>query len=165
MSASNPKESSNNSNNANIPNASNSGFVSSYLLYLLAAASEAASKQFHARVREMGLRVPEWRVVACLHDQDGLMVTQLAHFALMEQSRLTRIIDQMETRGLVDRRSDEGDGRRVRIYLTDEGQAISAQLVTAAKAHEKQLLKSLPKEDAAHLKPALIALLNSLEAS
>lgn len=159
MGASKPK------NNSNISNASNSGFVSSYLLYLLAAASEAASKQFHARVREMGLRVPEWRVIACLHDQDGLMVTQLAHFALMEQSRISRIIDQMETRGLVERHNDEGDGRRVRIYLTGEGQAIGAELVTAAKAHEKQLLKSLPKEDAAHLKPALIALLKSLEGS
>ena len=159
MGASKPK------NNSNISNASNSGFVSSYLLYLLAAASEAASKQFHARVREMGLRVPEWRVIACLHDQDGLMVTQLAHFALMEQSRISRIIDQMETRGLVERHNDEGDGRRVRIYLTGEGQAIGAELVTAAKAHEKQLLKSLPKEDTAHLKPALIALLKSLEGS
>ena len=33
-------------------------FVDTYLLYLLAAASERASAQFHARVRQDGLRVP-----------------------------------------------------------------------------------------------------------
>ena len=33
------------------------GFVSDYLLYLLAAASDVASAQFHAQVRKAGLRV------------------------------------------------------------------------------------------------------------
>jgi DNA-binding MarR family transcriptional regulator len=144
-------------------NPNTTGFVSSYLLYLLASASESASKQFHVRVREMGLRVPEWRVMACLYDQDGLMITQLAHYALMEQSRITRIVDQMETRGLVVRRNDKGDGRRVRIYLTGEGQSLSAELVDAAKTHEMQLLEGLSSKDAANIKPALMALLSSLE--
>ena len=31
-------------------------FVNNYLLYLLAAASEKASEQFHAKVRKAGLR-------------------------------------------------------------------------------------------------------------
>ena len=72
-----------------------SGFVADYLLYLLAAASEAASAQFHDKVRKAGLRVPEWRVLASLHDSDGAMITNLAKIALAEQSRLTRIIVQM----------------------------------------------------------------------
>ncbi len=153
-----------NGNKAKTATGASSGFVSSYLLYLLAAASEAASEQFHLRVREMGLRIPEWRVMACLYDQDGLMITQLAHYALMEQSRITRIIDQMATRGLVVRRNDNVDGRRVRIYLTEDGQALSGELVEAAKTHERQLLKGLSTEGAKNLKPALKALLSSLQA-
>jgi DNA-binding MarR family transcriptional regulator len=140
-------------------------FVSSYLLYLLAASSEAASHQFHVRVRELGLRVPEWRVLACLFDQDGLMITQLARFSLMEQSRMTRIIDQMEKRGLVVRRSDKGDGRRVRVYLTDEGQKLSEQLVGEAKDHETSLLSALSPADAERIKPSLLRLLDSLNSS
>ena len=88
---------------------------------LLAAASEGASAEFHAKVREQGLRVPEWRVLAILVEQDGAMITRLAKFALMEQSRLTRIIDQMIERGLVRRAPDREDGRRVRIWLTPDG--------------------------------------------
>ena len=60
-------------------------FVNNYLLYLLAAASEKASGQFHAKVRKAGLRVPEWRVVACLYDSDKMMITELAELSLMEQ--------------------------------------------------------------------------------
>ncbi|TYC69081.1 MarR family transcriptional regulator [Stappia sp. BW2] len=137
-------------------------FVSSYLLYLLAASSEAASHQFHARVRELGLRVPEWRVLACLYDQDGLMITQLARYSLMEQSRMTRIVDQMEKRGLVVRKSDEGDGRRVRVHLTEAGQKLSSDVVEEAREHERTLLSALQEVDAERIKPSLERLLDSL---
>ncbi|MGX1500315.1 DNA-binding MarR family transcriptional regulator [Labrenzia sp. MBR-25] len=137
-------------------------FVSSYLLYLLAASSEAASHQFHIRVRELGLRVPEWRVLACLYDQDGLMITQLARYSLMEQSRMTRIVDQMEKRGLVVRKSDEGDGRRVRVHLTDAGQKLSSDVVEEAMEHERTLLSALNQADADRIKPSLERLLASL---
>lgn len=141
------------------------GFVSDYLLYLLAAASEAASGQFHATVRQAGLRVPEWRVLACLFDRDGAMITQLARIALVEQSRLTRIIAQMDDRGLVSRRGDPQDRRRVRVFLTTKGQDLAADLVEKARAHEAGLLKILQDSDGARLKPALRSLLGTLAPS
>lgn len=137
-------------------------FVSGYLLYLLAAASEAASAQFHARVREEGLRVPEWRVLACLHDRDGAMVTRLAQFALIEQSRLTKIIAQMEERGIVTRRGDPEDRRRTRVYLTPEGRALAEALVAEARRHEADLLNILAGSDGARIKQALRALIDRL---
>ena len=143
--------------------AAQDGFVSSYLLYLLAAVSDRASAQFHAHARKHGLRVPEWRVLACLMDEDGAMVTRLAHLSLMEQSRLTRIIDQMAARGLVSRRSDPIDGRRVRVFLSDEGRRLAAQLIEDARAHELSILAGLSTEDAQALKPVLQKLLGGLD--
>ena len=139
-------------------------FVQDYLLYLLAAASDAASAQFHVQVRAAGLRVPEWRVLGCLHDDDGAMITHLARVALAEQSRLTRIIVQMEKRGLVRRKSDPSDGRRVRVYLTAEGRALADRLVAEARRHEASLLAWLRDHDGDQLKPTLRALLAKLEA-
>jgi DNA-binding MarR family transcriptional regulator len=131
------------------------GFVPNYLLYLLAAASAAVSAEFHEQVRARGLRVPEWRVLACLNDRDGQMVTQLAALALMEQSRLTRIIDQMAAKGLVRRRSDAADRRRVRVYLTPEGRQLAEELVVAAKTHEAGILDQLGADEARMLKDVL----------
>lgn len=138
------------------------GFVSDYLLYLLAAASEAASDQFHAHVRAQGLRVPEWRVLACLTDEDGAMVTHLARLALIEQSRLTKIIDQMDAKGLVTRKGDAEDRRRVRVWITEAGRRLADTLVADARAHEAALLKALEGGDAARIKPALRALIAEL---
>lgn len=137
-------------------------FVSNYLLYLLAAASEAASAQFHEQVRQHGLRVPEWRVLACLVDRDGEMITRLAEFSLIEQSRLTRIIDQMDERGLVARRSDEQDKRRVLVYLTAKGRTLASKLVVQARQHEDEVLATLSNGDGKTIKRTLRALIDVL---
>lgn len=137
-------------------------FVPGYLLYLLAAASDAASAQFHAHVRAEGVRAPEWRVLACLNDRDGAMITGLARFALIEQSRLTKIIIQMEERGLIRRQGDPVDRRRVRVHLTEEGRALAERLVAAARIHEQELLRMLEGGNGARIKLALSSLIERL---
>lgn len=139
-------------------------FVDSYLLYLLAAASEKASGEFHAHVRRSGLRVPEWRVMACLFDNDHRMITELADLSLMEQSRMTRIVEQMQSKGLLSRAPDPEDRRRVRVSLTERGRDIAEGLVADARAHEATLLSALADTDASRIKLVLKALLERLDA-
>ncbi|MCC5987596.1 MAG: winged helix-turn-helix transcriptional regulator [Pararhodobacter sp.] len=137
-------------------------FLGDYLLFLLAAASASASAGFHAIVRQNGLRVPEWRVLACLHDRDGQMVTRLAALALMEQSAMTRVIERMEERSLVTRRSDPRDRRRVRVFLAPDGRALLEALLNLARDQEAQVLACLPPEQRRALKPMLASLLAAL---
>lgn len=137
-------------------------FLGDYLLFLLAASSAAASAGFHAVVRAHGLRVPEWRALACLHDRDGQMVTRLAALALMEQSAMTRVIERMEERGLVLRRGDARDRRRVRVHLAPAGRALARDLVARARRHEAEVLALLPAEQRPLLKPMLAGLLAAL---
>ncbi|MEM8742736.1 MAG: MarR family transcriptional regulator, partial [Pseudomonadota bacterium] len=78
------------------------------------------------------------------------------------QSRLTRIVDQMAARGLVTRRADPRDGRRVRVHLTEAGRALAARLTADARAHEARLLARLTEDDAARIKPMLQGMLAGL---
>lgn len=137
-------------------------FVDGYLLYLMAAASERASASFHAIVRQHGLRVVEWRVLACLSDRTAIATTELAEKSLCEQSRMTRILDQMVEKGLLERSLDNQDRRRIRVSLTQDGQNLADILVAAARAHEARLLAELADTDAARIKPMLEALLKQL---
>ena len=130
-------------------------FLDDYLLFLLASVSAAASEEVHAIVRAHGLKVPEWRVLACLHDRDGQMVTRLAALALMEQSRLTRVLERMDERGLISRRGDADDRRRVRVHLTAKGAALAQNMVAQARAHEARTLALLPVARARQLKATL----------
>lgn len=133
-------------------------FLDDYMLFLLASVSAAASEGFHAIVRDRGLKVPEWRVLASLYDSDGQMITRLAALAMMEQSRLTRIVERMDERGLVARSDDKADRRRVRVFLTDKGRALARDMVAEARDHEARLLALLPSGEARHLKRLLLKL-------
>ncbi len=131
------------------------GFVPGYLLYLLAAASAAASGVFHDEVRRRGLRPVEWRVLACLNDADGQSIGALAAVTLFEATRLTRIVDQMAAAGLVRRGIDPDDRRLRRVWLTEAGRSAAADFVAAARAHEDALVAALGTAEAARLKALL----------
>ena len=69
----------------------------------------------------------------------------------------------MEERGLVTRKGDPQDGRRVRVYVTEQGRALADTLVPEARSHEQGLLAKLNQSDGICLKSALRALLDTLE--
>jgi DNA-binding MarR family transcriptional regulator len=130
-------------------------FVEDYLLYLLARASHAASSGFHARLKELGVPVPVWRVVATLHGAPGgETVGALAAACLMQQPTMTKLLDRMAEDGLIARHRE---GRQTRITLTRAGAALARRLVREAQAHEAGLLA----RHAEHA-PALKALLRGI---
>jgi len=131
------------------------GFVPNYLAYLLARASVVVSGEFHARLKDWNLSVPEWRVLACLMDVEGLSVGELAAMALMKQPRLTKVLDRMEAEGLVERRGTAADRRRTPIHLTPKGRATVKPVLRAARTHEATLLKQFTDDERAVIKHAL----------
>lgn len=135
--------------------ASKPRFVEDYLLYLLARASHAASSGFHAQLKERGVAVPVWRVVATLHGADaGETVGALAEACLMQQPTMTKLLDRMAEDGLVTRRRE---GRQTRILLTKAGERLAADLIPEARRHEAALLARH-----AEAAPALKALLRGI---
>ena len=127
-------------------------FLPDYLLFLLATASAAGRAEFHAMARARGLRVPEWRVLACLHDLGRASVSELARLALLEQSRLTHLITRIEARGLVKRHRGTKNRRSVLVTLTEDGAALAADLVAQARTHEQSaVIDQLGQADTAKL--------------
>ena len=135
-------------------------FVDEYLLYLLARASSEVSAQYHARLKQHGLQVPEWRVLASLSDGDGMTVGELAARALQRQPTMTKIINRMEISGLIERRQGASDRRQVRIHITPEGRRRIDRALADAKAHETDVLSDYGPKEAALLKSMLQALID-----
>lgn len=136
-------------------------FARNYLAYLLARASFIVSGEFHAALKNWDLSVPEWRVLACLMDVEGLSVGELAAMALMKQPGLTKVLDRMARDELLTRRGTSDDRRRVTIHLTAKGRARVKPAQRAAKAHEAELMSQFTGEQRATIKSALELLINS----
>ncbi len=138
------------------------GFVDNYLLYLLARASDQASRQFHAYVKSQGLGVAEWRVLASLSDGPKT-VGELAARTLYQQPSLTKVVDRMTADGLVARQRDTRDGRVVWVRATAAGQRIVDDLRPMAEAHEDQVLTRYSAAERAQLKRLLKQLIARTE--
>mgnify|MGYP003627334890 FL=1 len=134
-------------------------FVDDYLLYLLARASSEVSAQFHADLKQYGLQVSEWRVLASLSDGDGMLTGELAARALQQQPTMTKTIDRMVRSGLVTRRRGAPDRRQVRVYITPEGRRRVENALAAAKRHEAEVLSEYSREEADRLKSMLRTLI------
>jgi len=143
------------------PALASDSFARNYLPYLLARASFNVSGAFHARLKQWDLSVPEWRVLACLSDVEGLSVGELAAMALMKQPGLTKVLDRMESDGLLKRRNTSRDRRRVTLHLTAKGRARVKPVQKAALEHEASVLSRFSEDERATIKYALDLLIDS----
>ena len=81
-----------------------------------------------------GLNLSQYRVLDLLDIEDGQRLTTLSQRLLLAKSTITRIIDQLESDGLVRRGIDADDRRAQRVCLTDSGAAL---LVRAREVYKE----------------------------
>lgn len=75
-----------------------------------------------------GVHAGQQFLLACLWKEDGLTPGELARRLGLSAPTVTRTTARMELSGLLERRSDETDGRLVRVWLTDAGRGLEAEL-------------------------------------
>ncbi|WP_349580832.1 MarR family transcriptional regulator [Sulfitobacter sp. NFXS29] len=81
-----------------------------------------------AEMAALGLTTPQMRSLAVLSVTDGILIRELAVYAVVQQSTLSRALDALVRDGLVRRETDAADSRATRVYLTDKGQEAYARL-------------------------------------
>jgi DNA-binding MarR family transcriptional regulator len=62
-------------------------------------------------------------------------------------SRLVILIDELEERGLVERRADPADRRSYALHLTDQGRDALKSIGRLAREHQEALLASLSSDE------------------
>lgn len=76
----------------------------------------------------LGLTTPQMRSLAVLSVTDGILIRELAVYAVVQQSTLSRALDALVRDGLVRRETDAADSRATRVYLTAKGGDAYARL-------------------------------------
>ncbi|MFE7844245.1 MarR family winged helix-turn-helix transcriptional regulator [Microbacterium sp. NPDC057407] len=87
----------------------------------------------------------------------------LADHTLVTTGGLTKRVDRLEARGLVERRVEASDARRRLVRLTPAGRDLIDRAFTAHLANEHRLLDELGSADAAALEPILARWLTLLD--
>lgn len=73
------------------------------------------------RLRPIGVDVPSWRVLASLHEDTYLSISEIAEFSTMRLNTTTKVVQRMLTDGLVTTRVRPTDARVTEVCMTARG--------------------------------------------
>jgi DNA-binding MarR family transcriptional regulator len=139
------------------------GPLDTYLPYLLNRAGARIAAAFGEEVRPLGATLQTWRVLAALRARNARRMGDLSETTSIEVSTLTRLVDAMEKKGLVDRRSEAGDARAVRLHVTAAGRRLTARILPIAERYERVALTGFSAAEAQALKAALRRLSTNID--
>jgi DNA-binding MarR family transcriptional regulator len=109
--------------------------------------------------------VSEAHALSALAERGALVQSQLGSYLGLTKSTVSRLVDQLERRGWVARRTGDGDARQRLVSLTGEGEKVAADIARRRSERMARLLDHVPPSERAGLLAALDALVEAARAS
>jgi homoprotocatechuate degradation regulator HpaR len=94
---------------------------------LLLWAREAVMYRFRPAIATHGLTEQQWRVIRALAEVEALEIHALGKSCCIHPASLSRILPNLSRLGLVTRRANTADQRRVIVSITPKGRALLAK--------------------------------------
>ena len=116
------------------------------LVVLLRYCENKVRQRLQPILEEAGLSPEHWRVMALLHEQPGLGASAIAKGAVLPSASVTRHVDKLVELGMVVRRVDPADKRRVVLALSGRGQERAERLLAEERAVEEVIAAGLGAE-------------------
>jgi DNA-binding MarR family transcriptional regulator len=99
-----------------------------------------------AEMAALGLTTPQMRSLAVLSVIDGILIRELAVYAVVQQSTLSRALDTLNSNGLIRRETDEKDSRATRVFLTDAGRTAYERLWPQMSEASEAMFKGIDED-------------------
>ena len=113
---------------------------------LLLAAREAVTQRFRPQAMALGLTEQQWRVIRALAEVDCLEIVALSARCRLHAASLSRILPRLNKNGLIARRPDAADHRRVMVSLTPRGQRVLDEIIPESARIYEQIARDVGPE-------------------
>lgn len=97
--------------------------------------------------RKFGLTMNEWRLIALIDAAENISLNRLASQAQFDKGLTSRIVVKLIERGVISRQTDPNDARGIALSLTEQGQALVAEVFPQAVELNKQLQSCLTRSE------------------
>jgi len=111
-----------------------------------------------------GLSQRQTSILRVLVSSEGARLSDLAAMSGITPSAMTRVLEKLEARGLVERvRGTHSDGRAAMVRITAAGRRTRKLLDQLMRGRTQQIMDSIPSEQHQHVLNALELLNNAIE--
>jgi MarR family transcriptional regulator for hemolysin len=135
------------------------------LLVLLNDVARLVRTVADRKARAHSMTRAQWMILFRLRRQDGLTQRELAEVLEVEPITVGRLVDRLETRGLVERRADPRDRRVWRLHLTAAAPSVLAELDAIRVELDAEATRDVPPELREATVEALLAMKRNLLAA
>ena len=126
--------------------------------YLMKHAHQRLADLTGSALAPFGISGRECAVLIAIDDRVPLSQQEVARRLGVDRTTMVALIDDLENKGLVERRQDPDDRRKNVVVLTDAGRTTLRQATAATRKAERRFLGSLSDDESAALKKALQAI-------
>jgi homoprotocatechuate degradation regulator HpaR len=127
----------------------------------LLRAREAVMRQFRPSLRSHGLTEQQWRILRALAAVDSIEVTELARVAFLLGPSLSRILRDLESGHLIERKLAKADLRRSMVSISAKG----LKLIEAVAPSSEAIYAAITRRYGARKLAELQDMLHELERS
>ncbi len=111
-------------------------------------------------LKEFGISEPQYNVMKTLSTRKGKPITvqEIQSRMVQRTSNVTRLVDKLMDKGLVDRHERPSNRRKMDITITEKGKRLLVQLDKRVGEFNRPMAKNLTKEEAQTLTKLIIKL-------
>lgn len=120
-------------------------------------------KKFIPSLQEHGLSPQQWRTIRALIQEDGLEISELSNRCHLLLPSMSRIIQNLESRNIVERRNVVDDQRRKAIFLSQHGRDLFAEIAPKSVERYEFITRQFGEQKIEQLYELLNDLVDSLD--
>jgi MarR family transcriptional regulator, lower aerobic nicotinate degradation pathway regulator len=126
--------------------------------YLFRRMQQIAVSIFVEECRAYELTPVQYAALIAIHTHPGIDATRLSAVIAFDRSTLGNVIERLETKGLIERKSDSEDKRVKLLIITKQGASLLREIMPAVDRAQARMLQPLKPSD----RKTLMALLAQL---
>lgn len=120
--------------------------INEEMTYLVYVMQKRMRRQMSAALDRDDITLEQYVVLYNLVDQDGINQKSLSHKVDKDQATLARILDILENRGYVVRRTTEKDRRAFLVFITKEGKNKVKEIARRLRMVHKEIVEGIPSD-------------------
>jgi DNA-binding MarR family transcriptional regulator len=133
--------------------------------YLMRRGAGLLREQIEASFTSAGITFIQWATLILVRDHPGTTAAEVCRDLRHDSGAFTRVLDQLEARGLLQRLPSASDRRCVELRVTDEGLAVVRDAIPLVTGCLNRALGDFSAREVAQLTDLLLRMIVRLEAS
>ncbi len=144
------------------PNSNHLPLFDRSLPMMLKRAREEVMARFVPTLKKHDLSAEQWRAMRILDQDNGLNISELSRRCYVLKPSMSRILRNLEGRGLIQRKAVLEDQRLSAIFLTKPGRELINVIAPSSEASYKQITKQFGNKKLSELTDLLDDLMEAL---